>query len=81
MEHAAIDRFEGEWAVLLVGPEGRVVNVPRARLPKRAHEGQWLRVTLQGDVVVAAELDHAETQRRRQRILEKLERLRRGEHE
>ena len=81
MEHAAIDRFEGEWAVLLVGPEGRVVNVPRAQLPKRAHAGQWLRVTLQGDAIVAAELDRAETQRRRKRILEKLERLRRGEYE
>jgi hypothetical protein len=81
MEHAAIDRFEGDWAVLLVGPESRVVNVPRAQLPKRARAGQWLQVTLQGDAIVAAELDRAETQRRRKRIREKLERLRRGEYE
>jgi hypothetical protein len=77
-----IDRFEGSIAVLTVG-EGettRTVNVPKKALPKRVKEGTWLQVELDGDRVVSATVDEEETARARQRIMEKLERLRRGEH-
>ena len=77
---AVIDRFENGWAVLLVGDEGRKVDVPRKALPKGAREGHWLQVEVEGDRLVSATIDREETARAKQRILEKLERLRRGEH-
>ncbi len=79
-EKAVIDRFEGDWAVLLVGDDPRPLNVPRKALPKGAREGQWLQVDLEGDQVVSAEIDDEEAARAKARIAEKLERLRRGEH-
>jgi hypothetical protein len=79
-EKAAIDRFEGEWAVLLLGTAGRVLNVRRDILPRRAREGQWLQVEFEDDEVVSARLDFEETRRVRQRIEAKLDKLRRGEH-
>lgn len=80
MEKAAIDRFEGDWAVLLVGDNGRVINTHRASLPQEAREGQWLRIELEDDQVVSAIVDRSETRRVRKRITQKLERLRRGRH-
>ncbi|HKP52333.1 MAG TPA: DUF3006 domain-containing protein [Chloroflexia bacterium] len=80
MEKAVIDRFEGEWAVLLVGDIGRVVNVPRLSVPGKAREGDWLHVEVEGDELISAVLDKEETRRVRKRIEEKLRRLRRGEH-
>jgi hypothetical protein len=79
-EKAAIDRFEGEWAVLLLGSEGTVINVRRDILPRRAREGQWLLIEFEDDEIVSAKLDLAETTRVRKRIEAKLDRLRRGEH-
>ena len=66
---ATIDRFEGEIAVLLVGPEQTVVNVPRSDLPEDAGQGDVVR--LEGTV------DREETKRRRAEIREKIERLKR----
>lgn len=66
---ATIDRFEGEVAVLLVGPEQTVVNVPRPDLPEGASQGDVVR--LEGYV------DREETDRRREEIKEKIERLKR----
>jgi hypothetical protein len=80
MEKAVIDRFEKSWAVLLVGESGRIINTPRASLPRRAREGQWLLIELDGDKVVSAMVDREETERARKRIEGKLESLRRGEH-
>ncbi len=77
---AVIDRFEYGWAVLLVGDEERRVNVPRKALPRGAREGHWLQVELEGDQFVGATIDREETARARQRIADKLEQLRRGEH-
>jgi hypothetical protein len=79
-EKVVIDRFDGNLAVLTVG-EGeaaRTVNVPKKALPKRAKEGIWLQVKLDGERVVSATVDEEETARARQRIMEKLDRLRRG---
>lgn len=83
MERAVIDRFEEEWAVLLVGDvgqESRMVNVTRSTLPRRAREGQWLLVELEEEKVVSAVIDQDKTRKMRRRIATKLERLRRGEH-
>jgi hypothetical protein len=79
-EQAVIDRFEGAYAVLLVGEEQHVVDVPREQLPKGAKAGQWLRVHVDGDRLLSAELNQEATEAARQRIQEKLARLRRGEH-
>jgi len=78
-EKAVVDRFEEGFAVLLVGDTQRLVNVPRKSLPKKAKEGSWLQVEFKGDQAVSIVLDRAETARAKQRIMEKLERLRRGE--
>lgn len=70
---ATIDRFEGEVAVLLVGPEQTPVNVSRSDLPEGASQGDVVR--LEGYV------DREETDRRREEIKEKIEHLkRRGKH-
>lgn len=77
---AVIDRFEDGWAVLLVGDDERRLNVPRKAMPRGAREGHWLLVEVEGDSLVSAVIDKEETARARQRVLEKLEKLRRGEH-
>ena len=81
MEKAVIDRIEGGQAILLIG-EGeaeRRVDAPRKCLPRGAREGAWLQVEMDGDRLVSAAIDEEETARAKQRILEKLERLRRGD--
>jgi hypothetical protein len=80
MMKAVIDRFEGEYAILIVGEEERRFNVPRKLFPKRAKEGLWLQVEIRDGEVCDITIDDQETERARQRIAEKLERLRRGEH-
>lgn len=64
---AVIDRFEGDYAVVLFGDEEIKVDIPRALLPERATEGSWLRVSF--------ELDEEETMRRREKISSLLEKL------
>jgi len=80
LEKAVIDRYEGEFAVLFVGEENRQVIVSRKEIPKAVQEGEWLKVELDGDHLLHVEIDEAETGSARQRIAEKLDRLRRGEH-
>jgi hypothetical protein len=77
---AVIDRFEGNLAVLLVGDEEKKMEVPRKSLPKGAREGHWLQLEMEGDSIKNVAIDKEETARAKQRIAEKLERLRRGEH-
>jgi hypothetical protein len=77
---AAIDRFEGDKAVLLVGEEEDKLIVPRASLPAGAKEGQWLQVDVEDDRVLNAVNDEDETTKAKERIADKLARLRRGEH-
>jgi hypothetical protein len=81
IEKASIDRFEGEWAILLVGDSARPISVPRTSLPTRSREGHWLCIELDDfDHLIAAAYDPAETRKARRRIARKLERLRRGDH-
>jgi hypothetical protein len=76
---AVIDRFEGNKAVLSVGDENRQMVVLRKSLPKGIREGVWLQVEIAGDQIVSAIIDEEETARMKERIAEKLERLRRGD--
>jgi hypothetical protein len=66
---ATIDRFEEDIAVLLVGEEENVVNVPRSSLPPEAKQGDVLRLE--------ATIDHDEAERRRESVREKTEHLKR----
>jgi len=80
MEQAVLDRFEGDKAVLLVGDERRVLDVPRNQLPLNVQEGVWLQISIEDGKLTHAALDQESTDTARQRIAAKLERLRRGEH-
>lgn len=79
-EKAVIDRFEGTFAVLLIGDDSRRLNVPKQLIPKRAKEGTWLQLEYDGNELVKITVDKEETEKARKRIAEKLERLRRGFH-
>lgn len=79
-EQAVIDRFEGAYAVLLIGAAQQPVDVPRQQLPSAARPGDWLRVTLVAGALITAQLDPDTTEATRQRIQTKLARLRRGDH-
>ena len=79
-ERAVVDRFEGRYAVLLVGDEGRPLDVLRRQLPRKAREGHWLQIELREGAIVRVVVDEAATEAARRRIQEKLERLRRGDH-
>jgi hypothetical protein len=79
-QSAVIDRFEGELAVLLIGPERRVLDLPRAMLPAGAREGSYVTIELAGDQLQQIALDEQATAAARQRVQDKLARLRRGEH-
>ncbi len=80
IQKAVVDRFEDGQAVLLVGDEERALVVPRKSLPPGVIEGHWLEVEVRGNQLLRATIDEEETARARQRITDKLERLRRGEH-
>lgn len=77
-EVAAVDRIvEGRHAVLLVGdPPHREVTAPLDALPADVREGHWLRVELDADRLVSAEIDESATERARARARAKLDALR-----
>jgi hypothetical protein len=77
---AVIDRFEGEFAVLIVGEDEQHVNVLKKLLPKLSKEGSWLQVEIKNGEVVSAVMDEEETANAKQRIADKLALLRRGDH-
>lgn len=39
---AVVDRFEGEYAILMVGDPEEPVDFPKKLLPKGTKEGSWL---------------------------------------
>lgn len=77
---AVIDRFEGDLAVLIVGEEELRMNVSRKLLPKQAKEGSWLQLDILDGVPHSITLDDQETENVKQRIAEKLARLRKGDY-
>ena len=46
---AVIDRFEGDYAIVLFGEDEIKVDIPKNLLPEGAQEGSWLRVSLELD--------------------------------
>ena len=79
-ETAVIDRFEEDWAVLLVGEDERRFDVKRTALPIDAREGDWLQIEIEDEQLVSAIADVEATARVSGRIMSKLELLRRGDH-
>jgi hypothetical protein len=75
---AVIDRFEGKQAVILV--DEKPMDVDKALLPIKIKEGDWLEVEIEDGKLISAKLDEDETARMRERIEEKMAKLRRGEH-
>jgi hypothetical protein len=80
MMKAVIDRFEGRFAVLIVGEDEQRMNVLKKRLPRQSKEGDWLQVEIQNGEIISAAMDKEETASAEQRIAEKLARLRQGDH-
>ena len=39
---AVVDRFEGEYAILMVGDPEEPIDFPKKLLPKGTKEGSWL---------------------------------------
>jgi hypothetical protein len=74
IQKAAIDRFEGKFAVLLMDEKPR--NILRSLLPAGLKEGDWLEVVFDGDRLVSAKIDPEEKERMKKRIEEKLKLLR-----
>ena len=64
---AVIDRFEGDFAVILFGDKEIKTDIPRELLPKDAKEGSWLNVSF--------ELDAEGTQKQEEKIRGLLEKL------
>lgn len=79
-EHAVVDRFEGPYAILLIGESRRPLDVLRHQLPPHTREGSWLQIEVRDDQLVGAEIDTDATEAARQRIQDKQARLRRGDH-
>ena len=77
-EKTVIDRFEGSMAVLSLKDGQEQLVVPRKTLPHGVKEGHWLQVEVVDGKLVSAIIDEEETARVKERIAEKLERLRRG---
>lgn len=73
---AVIDRFEAEQAVLLLNDGQEQLVVPRKVLPDMVKAGDWLEVQIENGEVVSAVIDEEETARVKQRIAEKLAKLR-----
>ncbi len=46
---AVVDRIENDMAVLLIGPEETVLDVPVRYLPEQVKEGSWLRIDFRLD--------------------------------
>ena len=64
---AVIDRFEGDYAILLFGEDEIKVDIPKVLLPEGSKEGSWLNVSFG--------LDLEETKSREDRIKSKLDKL------
>ncbi len=75
---AVIDRIEGKQAILLV--DEKPLTVVKDQLPEKSKQGDWLEVEIEDGRLIATKMDPEETKRARERIAEKMAKLRRGEH-
>lgn len=70
---AVVDRFEGEYAVLLFGDEEIKVDFPKALLPEGVREGSWLKMSIQ--------LDQEGTQKQEEKIANLLDKLKKKQRD
>jgi len=75
-----IDRFEGKWAVVEIADEIEPRNVLRKLLPRGAKEGDHLELEIEDGTVIRVKVHSDATQAAKERIKDKLDRLRRGDH-
>ncbi len=75
---AVIDRIVGKQAILLI--DEKSVAVEKRLIPEKSKEGDWLEVEIREGKLIGAKIDQEETSKARERIAEKMARLRRGEH-
>jgi hypothetical protein len=80
MMKAVIDRFEGDYAILIVGENEQRLNVPRKQLPSKAKAGAWLKLDMVGGQPTNIAIDDQATTQALQRIGDKLAHLRKGDH-
>ena len=76
----AIDRLEGKL-VIVVGDDGRSMDVERSKLPKGVREGTVLRVRIgpAGPDWSSAEIDRAEERRRREETKQLLDEMKKSD--
>lgn len=67
MMKAVIDRFEGDFAIILCGKEEIKMEAPKKLLPEKAKEGDCLNISF--------EIDPDETERRREMVRGMLDKL------
>jgi hypothetical protein len=80
IEKAVIDRFEEEYAILLIGDGNWKLDIPRWELPEGVKEGTWLKVDVEEGTLVTIEIDIEAGDQAKARIMDKLARLRQGKH-
>jgi hypothetical protein len=74
---ASVDRIEdGRLAVLIIGDVEQELVVPVEHLPEGVQDGDWLRVEIEDNELVHAELDIEAKKAASERIEEKMQRLR-----
>jgi hypothetical protein len=78
---AVIDRFEVDFAVIILSDEDKQINIPREVLPANAREGSWLTLDLIGGEPRNIKFDPQQTETSRERIAAKLAKLRKGNNE
>ena len=76
IEKAVVDRFEEEYAILLIGDGSWKLDIARRLLPEGVKEGTWLKVDVEEGTLVTIEIDSEAGEQARARIQEKLARLR-----
>ncbi len=79
-EKAVVDRFEGELAIVLIDGKRHHIEIPLEQLPPGIREGDHLQIERHDDQIIYIQSDDEATDEARQRIAEKLDRLRRGDH-
>jgi hypothetical protein len=70
---AVVDRFEGDYAVLLIEDDEIKVDFPRKLLPDGTREGSWLTVDLK--------LDQEKTKKQEEKIAKLLDKLKKKNKE
>jgi hypothetical protein len=80
MRKAVLDRFEEQMAVFILEDTGEIISFPRHELSSEIAEGDYVFLSIEANVIQEISYDEESTLEAKKRILEKLERLRRGDH-